>query len=127
MSTKIKRSRKNVFTTKEFARLASYRQVLRVLKKLTEEEQLIIKLGYGLYAKARKNKITGCPMLAAPGGFEEVATEALNRLNVSFEATKLQGEYNRGSTQIPGRPQVKISGRFSRKIETGNYKLEIER
>jgi hypothetical protein len=35
------------------------------------KEGKLIRIGYGLYAKARTNHITGLPMLASDGGFEQ--------------------------------------------------------
>lgn len=54
--------KRNVFTRKDFIALGGYDQVGRALLSLTREGKLI-RIGYGLYAKARKNRITGLPIL----------------------------------------------------------------
>ena len=53
------------------------------IKSLSREGKLL-KIGYGLYAKARINRITGKPMLAAEGGFTAISREALSRLGVNW-------------------------------------------
>lgn len=50
-----KAKKKNVFLRKDFESLGGYKQVGRALNQLTEEG-ILIKIGYGLYAKARKNE-----------------------------------------------------------------------
>jgi hypothetical protein len=124
IETKLRRSRKNVFLRKDFAVLGDYDQVGRAMRELVQDKKLL-KLGYGLYAKARINQFTGNAMLAAPGGFNQVTREALKRLNINFQASDAEMAYQRGSTQIPANTQVKISGRFSRAIKTGNFNLEV--
>ena len=126
---KISRSwKRNVFLRKDFENLAGkerYDQIGRALLELTKSGYLI-KIGYGLYAKARLNKLTGKPMLAAPGGFNQVAIEALNLLNVKWEPSKEELLYNQStSTQIPTNTQVKIKSRFNRVIATNKFKLRM--
>jgi len=58
ISAKIRRSCKEVFKRSDFEQLAAYDQVGRALHNLAREGALI-KIGYGLYAKARVNRITG--------------------------------------------------------------------
>ena len=124
VATKIQRSRKNVFLRSDFVRFGGYDQVGRALKSLTTDE-VVIKIGYGLYAKARSNRITGMPMLAATGGFNEVCQEALKRLGVKWQPSEASTAYQAGSTQIPANARVIISDRFSRKIGTDKLQLQI--
>src|SRR3989338_7974945 len=86
ITLKIRRSNRQVFVRSDFRKLGDYDQVGRVLRNL-EAEGEIIKIGYGLYAKARINRLTGRKMLAAEGGFDQVALEALKRLQVNWEPT----------------------------------------
>lgn len=53
---KIKRSRRYVFERKDFDGFASYDQIGRALRQLVKQGELI-KLGYGLYTKARMSTI----------------------------------------------------------------------
>lgn len=123
---KIRKSRRTVFLREDFAALGGYDQVGRVLRQLEAQERLV-RVGQGLYAKMRKNRITGKPMLAAAGGFEQVAKEALNRLDVKWEPASAEKAYQAGGTQIPARVVVKVKSPFHRRIAYGRYCLGIER
>ena len=77
------------------------------------------------YVKARANRITGLPMIAAAGGFEQVAKEALDLLDVEWEPSLMEQNYNSGSEQIPVNPQAIIRSRFNRKIATDKFTLQV--
>jgi len=124
MENTIQRSRRNVFLRRDFARAGGYDQVGRVMRILVADGTLM-KLGYGLYAKARLNRLTGRSMLVAEGGFNEVAQEVLNRLGVKWTPAKFFKAYQDGATQIPANTAVIVSDRFNRKIETDRFKLQI--
>jgi hypothetical protein len=66
-------------------------------------------------------------MLAAPGGFDQVAKEALDRLEVEWQPSSTEKGYNNGSTQIPVNTQVFIKDRFNRTISTEKFKLQVQR
>ena len=122
---KIRKSRRIVFLRDDFAALGGYDQVGRVLRQL-EVQGRLVRIGKGLYAKARPNRITGKPMLAAPGGFDQAAKEALNRLGVQWEPASAEKAYQAGRTQIPARVVVRVKGPFHRQIAYGKYRLGIE-
>ena len=125
IGTKLRRSRRMVFLRADFEKLGGYDQVGRALRELISEGKLV-KIGYGLYAKARLNRFTGNPMLAAEGGFDQVAREALDRLGVDWQPSAAWKKYQEGtSTQIPANARVKVRGRFSRKIANGNTVLQV--
>ena len=127
IATKIRRSRKNVFLRKDFAKLGGYDQVGVALHQITSNGGLI-KLGYGLYSKAVLNPLTGKPRLASLGGFYGTATEALNRLKVNWGLGPAYRDYNeKKTTQVPVRAQVTIYNRFNRKIRTSKNELLIVR
>ena len=123
---KITRSRKGVFVRSDFENLGGYVQIGRALRELVAEGSLI-KLGYGLYAKARINRITGKPMLADERGFYGASTEALQRLKVDWQPSDAFAEYQNGSPQIPVNCEVKICDRFQRKIKTDKFELRMVR
>jgi hypothetical protein len=56
----------------------------------------IIKIGYGLYAKAKKSSITGEVIPVAP--LPTLAKAALERLGVEVVPSTLESEYNAGNT-----------------------------
>lgn len=126
IETKIQRSRRNVFLRADFERLGGYDQIGRALRALVADEQLL-KIGYGLYAKARPNRLTGKPMLAMEGGFNAIAEEALKRLKVEWAPSAAIKAYQTGSTQIPANAEVVIRQRFNRKIRTDRYQLQISK
>jgi hypothetical protein len=126
VSTKISRSKREVFLRSDFESLAGYDQIGRALRQLTSEG-FLLKIGYGLYAKARPNRITGKPMLSAEGGFSQVAEEALSRLGVKWQPSKTVQAYQAGSTQIPANAEVIVLDRFNRRIGTEKFELQMAR
>ncbi len=123
---KIKRSSRTVFLRADFEKLGGYDQIGRALRALIKDGKLI-KIGYGIYAKARPNRLTGKPMLAAEGGFNQVAEEALQRLGVKWAKSEAFTAYQNGSSQIPANAEVVVLDRFCRKIATDKFKLQIAR
>jgi hypothetical protein len=126
VSKKISRSKREVFLRSDFKNLAGYDQIGRALRQLTSEGALL-KIGYGLYAKARPNRITGKPMLSAEGGFSQVSQEALSRLGVKWQPSESVQAYQAGSTQIPANAEVIILERFNRRIGTEKFELQMAR
>lgn len=74
---KIKHSRRYVFERKDFAGIASYDQVGSALNQLIYRECLM-KIGYGLYTKAKLNSLTGRLMPTNPGGTDAIMREVPN-------------------------------------------------
>ena len=123
IQSRLKRSKRYVFTRGDFKDIAGYDQVGRALRDLIKEGQLL-KVGYGVYTKARQNSITGKVMPAAPGGSSAVIVETLDRLKVRYRFTGATQMYNSGeSTQIPASPEITTSPRFKRVLAVGNSKL----
>ncbi len=58
MQMRIKRSKCYVFMRDDFNDIANYDQIGRVLRNLVQEGELI-KVGYGIYTKARITNIVG--------------------------------------------------------------------
>jgi hypothetical protein len=117
---RVKRSKASVFLRSDFKDIADYDQVGRALRELVQED-LLIKIGYGLYARARINRITGNVMADNPAGPDGVVIEAMEKLGVEYQLDDLSRMNLSGdSTQIPAK--VKIipkSIRFTRKIAIG--------
>ena len=126
IATKVSRSRREVFLRADFEKLGGYDQIGRALRQLTADG-VLIKVGYGLYAKARKSRVTGEPMLAAQGGFAQVADEALSRLGVKRRPSKAVLDYQSGSTQVPANAEFVIFDRFNRRIGTEKFELKTVR
>ena len=122
-----RKPREDVFLPREFVDLGGEDQVLRVLRGMVREGQLV-RLGYGVYGRAVVSRLSGEPLLYSANGFLGAARQALNKLGVSWEATEAERAYNEGrSTQVPLNPVVRVKGRFSRRLRDGNLELVLER
>ncbi len=117
----------SVFLTREFTNLGGEDQVLRALRGLVRDGNLV-RLGYGVYGRAVASRLSGRPMLYSPGGFIGAARQALDKLGVAWEPTESERAYNEGrSTQVPVNPVVRVKGRFRRHLRYGNSELVLER
>ncbi|MGF1762654.1 DUF6088 family protein [Aliivibrio kagoshimensis] len=121
---KIKRSRRYVFERKDFDGVASYDQIGRALRQLVNQGDLL-KLGYGLYTKAKLNSLTGKPMPTNPGGSDALMREILKMKGVDFEMDSLSLQSLSGeSTQIPSSVHYSWDPKqFNRKLVVGNRVL----
>ncbi len=124
IETRVKRSKRSVFMRSDFKDIADYDQVGRCLRQLVREG-LLLKISYGLYARARPNRITGKPMPDNPAGSDGVIIEALERLNVDYSFDEVsQSSLSGQSTQIPAKVKViPKSARFTRKIKVGSQSV----
>lgn len=123
---RIARKKDNVFLTREFTDLGGEDQVIRALRGLVRDGQLV-KLGYGVYGRAFRSRLSNKPVLYNPNGFVGAARETLTKLGISWEPSNAERAYNEGrSTQIPVNAVIHINGRFSRKLSNGNMELIIE-
>ncbi len=114
ISLRILLKKDKVFLRDDFNDLGGYDQVGRVLKQLVDENK-ILKIGYGLYAKLKVSSITGTltPMASLP----DLAREALIKLGVKVSPSKSLLLYNAGkTTQVPTGRVVAVDRRVSRKI-----------
>jgi hypothetical protein len=117
-----RKTAESVFLTREFADLSGETQVVRALHRL------LVRLGYGVYARAIVSRLSGEPLLLNPTGLRGAAREALTKRGVKWEPTEAERAYNEGrSTQIPVNPVLRVKGRFSRRLRDGNTVLVLER
>ena len=125
IALRISKSEQEVFLRKDFEDLGGYDQVGRCLRKLTEKKQLI-RIGYGLYAKATIGPLTKA--VIPRRGFDTIAREALHRLGVSTAPSISEQRYNSGqTTQVPTGRVVGVKGRISRKIGYNGTYVTFER
>jgi hypothetical protein len=119
--------RVDVFLPRDFADLSGDDQVLRALRSLVREGALM-RLGYGVYARAVRSRLSGRVMVASSNGFSGAALQALTKLGVPWEPSGSTKAYNEGrSTQIPVNPTVKVKARFTRRLSDGRTELRLER
>lgn len=103
-----------VFMRDDFSKLGDYDQVGRALKELVREKRLI-KIGYGLYARAKISSITGELVPEVP--LPILARDALSKLHVAIGLATPNKEYNAGrSTQVPTGRMIAVRSRIVRKI-----------
>lgn len=111
---KVRRSPRNVFLRGDFASLGSYDAVGRALRQKTRDGRLV-RIGYGLYAKAETSPLTGKP--APVVGIRRLATEALGRLGKKVAASPYEEGHVRGrSTQVPTGRAIAVEDRVVRRI-----------
>jgi hypothetical protein len=121
---RIVRKKESVFLRNDFLDLGGYDQVGRALKHLSEDGKLI-RIGYGLFAKAKVSSLTGetIPILNLPS----LAKEALGRLGVTTLPSKAETEYNEGRpTQIPTGRLIGVKNRINRKISYKGATINYE-
>ena len=117
---RVRRSQRNVFLRGDFEEFGSYDAVGRALLGQVQSGNLV-RIGYGLYAKAELSPLTGKP--APIVGIRVLATEALKRLGKaagpsSFDTTYITGR----STQVPTGRTLAVKTRICRRIGyDGNY------
>jgi hypothetical protein len=127
LEARIAKRRADVFLPREFRDLGGEDQVLRVLRGMVRDGKLV-RLGYGVYGRAETSRLSGEPILAAPGGFIGAARQALDKLGVRWEPTEFEKAYNEGrSTQVPVNPAVRVKGRFARRLSYQDAELRLER
>jgi hypothetical protein len=116
-----------VFLPREFSKLGGEDQVLRALRGLVRDGRLV-RLGYGVYARAIVSRLSGEPLLYSRNGLSGAARQALDKLGVEWEPTESERAYNEGrSTQIPVNPVLRVKGRFSRRLRDKDRELVLVR
>ena len=126
IALRIKLSKKEVFLRSDFTDLGGYDQVGRALKQLLNTGQLV-RIGKGLYTRARPSVVTGKPTIAVPGGFKAASRAALTRLGYQWAPSDAEAQYSDDSTtQISANAEVVVQGRLNRKIGFGNQSLQYQ-
>lgn len=127
---RIKRSVANreadVFLRSDFEAFGSQAQVGRALAELQSKGSLV-KLGVGVYAKAKPSVLSGRPIPIKP--LEVLAPEVLKKLGVQVGESRQTREYNSGgSTQVPAGIVFSIGKRrIQRKLGFNGKLVQYER
>lgn len=125
MAQSITRRKGEILLRADFQSLGSVSQVGRALRGLIAQGK-IVRLGYGVYAKARLSSLSGKPIPRVT--LEELAYEALQKLGVVPTLGRAQAEYAAGkTTQVPVRTTFNTGRRrISRKITVGISTVSYE-
>lgn len=127
---RIKRSVANreadVFLRADFASFGSQAQVGRALTEL-QSKGALVKLGVGVYAKAKPSVLSGKPIPFKP--LEVLVQEVLKKLDVQVGESRQTREYNSGgSTQIPTGVVFSVGKRrIQRKLGFNGKYVQYER
>lgn len=126
MAMSISSSQSDVFLRSYFDRFGSPSRVTRAIQELIKNGK-IVRLGYGVYAKARPSSIDGKPVPRKV--LESLVEEALTALSVKFELGSARADYAAGrTTQIPTAVIIKPqNSRIQRKISLGSREVIYER
>lgn len=117
VKARINRSKCYVFAR---ADIAGYDHVGHVLKKLVDAGDLL-RIGYRLYTKAKKNRITGNLMPTSLAGAGGVVLEAIKKIGIDYKFDKFSQRSIYGdSLQIPASFQIITNNSFKRKIVVSN-------
>jgi hypothetical protein len=105
----------DVFLRGEFERFGSAAQVSRALATLAREG-LLVRLGVGVYAKAKPSVLSGEPIPVRP--LEVLAPQVLRKLGVPVRPSRLTRAYNEGrSSQLPAGIVLNVGNRrINRKL-----------
>jgi hypothetical protein len=124
LQKRIDRKSGDVFVRRDFEDLGDYDQVGRALRKIVREGRLV-RVGQGLYARARPSMTSGEPV---PARGLTTLTEALGRVGIQTVPTRLERAYNAGeTTQVPTGRVVGVTRRVRRRIGYGGINLSFER
>lgn len=129
ITERIRRSIRNradlVFRPADFLPFGSEASVKRALKELTDLG-VLVRLGVGIYAKAKPSVISGKPIPVQP--LEVLGPQALSKLGVRLKESIQTANYNSGrSTQVPTGLVINIGKqRISRKIGFNGKFLQYE-
>lgn len=115
----------NIVLRSEITSLASPRQISRCLKDL-EALGYLIKIGYGVYAKASISEYLNEPIIK--DGFDVACREALEKLGIDWEPSSAVKAYNeRLTTQVPVKSLLRLKSRFRRQLAYGANKFTVEK
>ena len=127
IQTRVKRSKCSVFLRSDFKDIADYDQVGRALKSLVNEN-LLMKIGYGLYVRVRLNRINSQLMPDHPSGADGVLIEAMEKLGVDYQLDEASLRTISGqSPQIPAKINIRpMNSRFTRTIKVGTQVVNAD-
>lgn len=120
------RRKAEVFVRSDFDAFGSYDQVGRALRQLVQEGALV-RIGYGLYAKATRSPLTGDRPVPRVG-IRRLGEESLRKLKIEVEASRAERAYTADrTTQVPSGRVIAVKKRVRRKIGYNGAYIGFER
>jgi len=118
IAARLRASKDCVFLRSEFDHFGDYRQVSRAVKDLSADG-IIVRVGYGLYARGRKSSLSN--MTVPDATLVTIGLEAMRKLGVKADVGKEARALRDGlSTQVPMLPIISVgNSRVRRKIGFG--------
>ena len=125
LKTSLRKRKVDVFLRADFAHMGSEAQLSRALRELVGGGT-IVKLGVGVYAKAKPSVLSGKPIPVCP--IEVLAPQALKRLGVRTFPSRMVATYNAGdTTQLPASVVINTGNRrIARKLGFGRQFIQYE-
>lgn len=125
----ISTSKSNVFIRSDFTgsrcQFGSYSQVGRALKELVNEA-VLVKVGYGVYVKAKISVLSGNPIPSIH--LTEIGLQLMKKLGIEADVGYFRRLNRDGkSTQVPMRDVIAVSKPITRKIKWGKKELIYEK
>lgn len=121
---RITRSKDFVFLIKDFLDLSGRDQVLRSLRELIADN-ILLKVGKGIYVKARRSFING--QIVPVEDMRTIAIFALKKLGIQTCFTQAEQDYNDyKSTQVPNGFIIGVRKLVTRKIEFNGITIRYE-
>jgi hypothetical protein len=126
MLISIANSNREVFVRQDFSGFGSTSRITRALRTLLDEG-VLVKLGYGVYAKAKVSILSGKPIPRVP--LEMLVAEYFRQIGVPVIPGKATIDYSQGeSDQIPMVLAINTGAkRVSRKICLGARQVKYEK
>lgn len=121
---RIKKSKESVFLVNDFADLSGRDQILRALRSLMTDN-LLLRVGKGVYTKARKSSVSG--KYVPQDNLRNIAITAVNKLGGKVLPTNAETAYNnRLTTQVPNGFIIGVNKRISRNISFEKASIRYE-
>lgn len=122
MSQRISQQKSSIVLRTDFSDLEESGLVEEAFALLVAQWELV-KIGEGVYSKARINALTGKP--TALDGFKVAALEALDRLGIEWEFSAGEQAYLDGkSNLIPGATCVVVTGPERPALSLGEFRIK---
>lgn len=124
VEARIARRKGDIFMRADFDDLGGYDHVGMILRKLTRAGKLL-RISKGIYTRAEPSIVDGKPVPTQD--ITPLMTEALKRIGVRAQPTKLDRDYLAGrTTQVPTGRRIGVDRRVRRKFGYNGATMSFE-